>query len=52
MKTLQDPKKIEKVGSFYEMNTKANQDYIEFWKEQLGLLGSLNIHNSSGYFLD
>jgi hypothetical protein len=33
MKTLQDPEKMKKVGSFYEMNTKANQEYIEFWKE-------------------
>ncbi|MGV3465717.1 MAG: CBO0543 family protein [Heyndrickxia sp.] len=33
MKPIQDPEKLAKVRSFYEINTKANKDYVEFWKE-------------------
>jgi hypothetical protein len=33
MKTLQNPEKFKKVGSFYDIVTKANKDYFEYWKE-------------------
>lgn len=40
MKTLPDPEKLKKVGSFYEMVTKANEDYLDFWKENTLFIGT------------
>ena len=33
MKTLQNPEKLKKVGSFYEKVTDTNKEYFHYWKE-------------------